>query len=329
MLSGAAVSGGGLSERQKLIRRIKSRLVGMGYFEAVNFSFCSPGDLELFGMPESAAVKISNPLNENYSVMRPLILPQMVKTVADNYKQYGSRDGKLFEFGRVFTEKPVKGVTEILEKESLALAVYGKRYSFFDLKGAIEALYGEFGLKASFEAASVPFFNPGISAKILLNGRETGFIGQLSYELADACELGSSNDTDVIAVVAELDADSLIGRGFETGKYKVPPEPKIRRDFSFTVPQSLSYADVIKVLSAAELDGGVSLAEVSCIEKYTGDKVDSGFYGLTIRIIFEPSVARYDPKKLSYNAVSQAALDFSIDSILKSLNLSGVNLRGL
>ena len=73
-----AVTSGGMNTKQKTELKIKRALCAQGAFEGVHYSFFSPSDLNLLGLPEDAperkAIRLINPINEDLSLMRTCLL---------------------------------------------------------------------------------------------------------------------------------------------------------------------------------------------------------------------------------------------------------------
>ena len=326
MLKDATVQCGGLSEKQKRTRKMKSRLMGLGFSEMITYSFCAPKDLERFGLDAEQAIALKNPLGDNYSVMRTLIAPSMLQCVANNYKLYGNPSGALFECGRVFLKN---GDDEFpAEPSHLCMALYGRNRDFFDLKGAVETLFDAFGVTLAFERCDKPFLNPGIAAKALLGGEEVGFIGQLRHELCETYEIGKAPSFNMTVLLAEFDLDAIFREAVSLRAYTPPAEPKTERDFSLIVPLKTVYGDVTAIIQkAGDMAGPVVIENVSFVEKYVGDKIPAGMYGMTVRVTFAPSSALYDSKKFRYSAPEAADLDRAAAGLVKMLADAGIALR--
>ncbi len=93
-------TGGGLTRRQQQRRGLRDVLAGAGLSEAWTTTFLAPDDLaraELTATP----VEVANPLDQAESILRPSLMPGLLKAVHHNAaRQLG--DVRLFEVGRVF-----------------------------------------------------------------------------------------------------------------------------------------------------------------------------------------------------------------------------------
>ncbi|HEV2113140.1 MAG TPA: phenylalanine--tRNA ligase subunit beta, partial [Terriglobales bacterium] len=128
--------------------RTKSTLLALGYDEAISMTFISAADAKRFASAE--AVPLENPLSEETAVMRDSLLPGMLDTLAHNLNR-GRSDVRLFEMGNVFELNGAK----TQEAKQLAMGATGnaveagphqaaRAYTFFDLKGTVEQLLGNF-----------------------------------------------------------------------------------------------------------------------------------------------------------------------------------------
>ena len=104
-LDSAAVTAGGLNTKQKAELKLKKALCAQGACEGIHYSFFSPSDLDLLGLPADAkerhAIRLINPINEDLSLMRTTLAPQMIHAMARNQKR-GRLEGRIFEMGNIF-----------------------------------------------------------------------------------------------------------------------------------------------------------------------------------------------------------------------------------
>ena len=104
----AKVTLGGLNLKQKTELKIKRALCAAGAYEGIHYSFFSPADLDEMEFPEDAlerkAIRIMNPINEDLSLMRTTLAPQMIHAMGRNQKR-GIFEGRIFEIGNAFIPK--------------------------------------------------------------------------------------------------------------------------------------------------------------------------------------------------------------------------------
>ncbi|MFF9352211.1 phenylalanine--tRNA ligase subunit beta [Streptomyces sp. NPDC014734] len=98
-------SGRGLTERQRLHRRVGRVLAGAGYVEALNYPFVGPAVFDQLGLDTDDArrrtVDLVNPLSDEEPSLRTSLLPGLLGALRRNDGR-GSHDLALFETGLVF-----------------------------------------------------------------------------------------------------------------------------------------------------------------------------------------------------------------------------------
>ncbi|WP_406505847.1 phenylalanine--tRNA ligase subunit beta [Streptomyces sp. NBC_01602] len=98
-------SGRGLTDRQRLHRRVGRALAGAGYVEALNYPFIGDDILDQLGFDADDArrrtVKLVNPLSDEEPALRTTLLPGLLGALRRNDGR-GSHDLALFETGLVF-----------------------------------------------------------------------------------------------------------------------------------------------------------------------------------------------------------------------------------
>ena len=111
---------GGLSTGQRERRAVGDVLVGAGYDEVYTLPLVSPADLARAGVRVDTLIEVENPLRAEESVLRPALLPGVLRAVAHN-GAHGNPNVSLFELGRVF-DLPEAGETLPVERLHLAIA---------------------------------------------------------------------------------------------------------------------------------------------------------------------------------------------------------------
>ncbi|MBR0087173.1 MAG: phenylalanine--tRNA ligase subunit beta, partial [Lachnospiraceae bacterium] len=229
----AEVTVGGRNLEQAEMLRLKRALNAQGAFEGIHYSFFSPADLDLLNLAEDAeerkAIRLINPINEDLSLMRTTLLPQMIRSAARNQKRK-TMAGRLFEIGSRFIPKSLPLTDYPEEKKTLAIGVFGPEEDFFTLKGLTDTAAETFGASFSYRKTEVPFLHPYRTAAIYFEGGQVGVMGQIRYELQDELDMRWP------VYVAEIDLEAL-SKNFGLRKnYKPLPKFDIeKRDFAFVV----------------------------------------------------------------------------------------------
>ena len=169
-LAAAAVTSGGMNTKQKTELKIKRALCAQGAFEGVHYSFFSPSDLNLLGLPEDAperkAIRLINPINEDLSLMRTTLAPQMIHAIARNQKN-GCLEGRVYEIGNKFIPKDLPLTEYPDERETICIGIWGKEENFFTLKGLVDTVAETLFIDFEYVEDKKTFLHPYRTAKIL------------------------------------------------------------------------------------------------------------------------------------------------------------------
>lgn len=314
-LERASVTGGGLSDAQRLEGKVKEVLRTQGFDEACTYSFYSPKEFDLFRLredaPERRAVHILNPISEDLSVLRTFLAPSMLQNAVRNIRR-GNEEGRQFEIANAYLPRslPVSGQPE--EKKRLALAIWGNKCDFFDLKGAAEALEEEFHFRLSCGRAEIPWLHPGVSARLMLGEKEVGCIGELDPAIALSLGL------DKKVYLGELDLEALYpGMSAEAKFVNLPGFPAVKRDLALVADEDVTCAQVEEELMRA--CKYVTKAEL--FDVYRGGQVPEGKKSMAFTLTFTPD-------EHSEKAFTPEALDGFVKKILGNLKFKlNVELR--
>ncbi|MFQ5717135.1 MAG: phenylalanine--tRNA ligase subunit beta [Nitrospinales bacterium] len=277
--------------RQTAIRKVKETLSHLGYSEVVNYSFMEE-DLArqfktAFGAPQAETIALSNPISADMAVMNASLLPGLLKTAARNISK-GQKTVKIFELGNVFFKNP--GEEGNREKTSFAGLVCGpcepdvwkpsgRRYDYYDLKGALETALAQFKLSLEYRRADRPFLSPDKSVDCLAAGEPVGFLGEVAPRLSRQLDLGSS------AFVFELDFDALTPLFSKQIRfYPIPKYPETYRDISIVVDKSAKAGDIASVIRET---GRPIISRVELYDHFEGQKLEAGKKSLTFALAFQ------------------------------------------
>jgi phenylalanyl-tRNA synthetase beta chain len=177
---------GRLSHAQKLRRRLEDALRDRGLDEIVGWSFTAPETLTKLRLGDADVLTLSNPLSEDHSAMRPLLLPGLLDAARRN-AAHGIGGVALFESAHVYApdgdlgapEGSPRGATPAAERHHLAGLITESSpgtwrsgagaADFYAAKGFVEALLGVTGLSLVVEPLSdVGFLHPGRAGRALV-----------------------------------------------------------------------------------------------------------------------------------------------------------------
>ena len=159
----AQVTLGGYNLEQKTQLKIKRALCSAGASEGVHYSFFSPASLDMIGLPSDAperkAIKIMNPINEDLSLMRTTLAPQMIQAMQRNQKK-GILLGRIFEVGNIFVPKSLPLNEYPDELETVCIGCFGTDEDFFTIKGLVDVIARTLNISFDYEACEKTFLHP-------------------------------------------------------------------------------------------------------------------------------------------------------------------------
>ena len=247
-------------ESQRSSFALRHRIAALGYQETINFSFVqAQWEQELHGNTEP--ITLLNPIASQMSVMRSSLIGSLLQVLKFNLDRRAPRV-RVFEIGRVYlrdaavatTDATVQGIHQPMrvaglafgDAEELNWSQKGQRTDFFDVKGDVEALLAP--LKASFEPTEHPALHPGRSARILLQGRAIGLIGELHPRWRQSWDLPQA------PVLFELELDAVLARPVPQAK-PVPRFQSVERDIAVVVKESVAHDALMAAIHAADTGG--------------------------------------------------------------------------
>jgi phenylalanyl-tRNA synthetase beta chain len=273
---------GRLTASQRLRRRVEDALRDRGLYEIVSWSFTSPEAIERLRLGAVPLLRLSNPLSEDQSVMRPLLLPGLLD-VARRNAAYDRAGASYFESAHVYRmagqldspEGSPRGAMPATERHHVAALVAG---DFFAAKGILEGLLGTLRVGFEVEPGERPFLHPGRCASVLVGDEQkVGWIGELHPLVAREWDLegGAAFEIDVDAL-AELVSTA-------PGYRPVSTFPAVIQDIAVVVDEDVPAIDVER---AVRIGGGDLLERLRLFDVYRGEQVGEGSKSLALRLEF-------------------------------------------
>jgi len=296
LLSGKEATQGKKTFKQKVEDVIKNTMTACGLSEIYTYSFTSPKVWDKINLPPDSelrkAVVITNPLGEDYSVMRTTTIPEMLEVISTNYNRR-IEEARLFELSTIYLPQSLP-ITELpVEKPILTIGMYGNT-DFYDLKGIVEELLSSLGI-TKFEFAQkndCPACHPGRTAEILINGKSAGLIGEISPEVAENFEAPERTYIGIVHV------EHLVNNAsFKASHKPLPKFPAVTRDIAMLVKDEVlvkQIEDIIKQRS------GKMLEKFKLFDVYKGKQVPEGMKSVAYSISF-----RADDRTLTDEEVSK------------------------
>jgi phenylalanyl-tRNA synthetase beta chain len=289
---------GRLTHGQRLRRRIEDLLRDRGLDECISYSFTSPPRLRSLRLDDEPVLAIDNPLSEDLSVMRPLLLPGLLDAARHN-AAHGRAGVALFESAHVYRptgplepapDGSPRGALPADEPHHLSVLMTeaapggwrtaARPADFYATKALLDALLGAAGIEWSAEPGTQPFLHPGRAAVVRAEGgRELGWLGELHPQVAREWDLEGP------AAAFDLDVDALVelteGRVEEYSD--VTSFPAVLQDIAVVVAEDVPAS---RVEEAVRAGGGELLGAVSVFDLYHGEQVGEGSKSLALRLEF-------------------------------------------
>jgi len=298
------------AEAQRPLATLRRTLALRDYQETINYSFVeAEWEHNLCG--NTAPVLLQNPIASQMSVMRSSLLGGLLQALRHNLARKHPRV-RLFEVGGCFASESGTYV----QHERVGVVCYGtalpeqwgeaaRNVDFFDAKGDVEALFAP--AEVNFEAAVHPASHPGRSAKIMLDGAEVGWLGELHPQWQQEYDLPQA------VMWFEIDLSALVERSIpEAGVFsRFPP---VRRDIAVLVDEGVA---VQTLLDAMRNEQAEWVTEVALFDVYRGKGVEQGKKSLAFRVLLQ------DTQK----TLNEGEIEQSMARLVESLRKSGAQLR--
>ena len=266
-----ATTMGGYSDAQKLENAAGAAARAMGYSEIITYSFVSPASFDAIRIPADSplrrTVKLVNPLGEDTSIMRTVILPSMLDILSRNFA-FKNKGVKLYEIGKIYLPKDGEKLPD--EPKRMIFGTYGEHENFFTLKGEIDAILDQLNVHPATYIADTknPSYHPGRCADIVIDGKKMGVIGQIHPLVAETYGIGDH------VYVAELDFTGLQAvLAPERVFHSLPKFPTVSRDLALVCEESMTVGMLEACIKKA---GGKLLRSVQLFDIYRGPGIAPG-----------------------------------------------------
>jgi phenylalanyl-tRNA synthetase beta chain len=276
-------------EARRSVHALRERMAASDYVEVIKFSFVEPAwEADFCG--ETNPVRLLNPIASHLSVMRSSLIGSLVEVVRENHSRKVPRI-RIFEIGRVFRRAAAAAggplaVEGVQQPVRIGAAAFGPAFDalwdevpravdFFDVKADLEALCAP--LVPRFESAPHPAFHPGRSARVLIDGREAGWIGELHPNWLRKYELPQP------PILFELDAQCL--QAVALPAPAVPSRfPPVVRDIALVFDAGTPVQAVLDAIETAKPD---IVRSVRLFSLYRGESLPQGTKSLAFRVVMQ------------------------------------------
>jgi phenylalanyl-tRNA synthetase beta chain len=289
LLSGKSTTLGGLNHRQKQKELVSSVMRSSGYFEACTYSFLSPKTFDQLCLPAGHALRnaivISNPLGEDYSVMRTTMLSSMLEIARTNLSR-GAAKFDIYEIAKVYIPDP-QGPAVLPDERDILTAVsfcdtdaFAQAETLLRLKGVLcEALRVSGVRNISFAPCTDnPSFHPGRTMNVYADDRMIGVVGSIHPSVA------ANTETDARVTILMLDmACAYEADGQKKTFRPLPRFPAVTRDLALVVDRSLPVAVLEKIIR--DNTGGI-LESCRLFDVYTGKQISETKKSVAYKLVF-------------------------------------------
>lgn len=279
---------------RSLRRQVVRTMTALGFHEAINYSFVSPQHFDMLGLAAEdqlrTTVTLLNPLAEDQSVMRTLLLPGLLENLRRNLNHQVS-DVRLFEIGKVY--HPQEGQELPNEEWRLAGVLCGRRRAgssllydgndavdIYDVRGAVDQLLTSLRLEEmcayNVGNAGISYAVPTASAVVVAGATPCGYFGQVGKEALKA--FGIKQEVFFI----DLSIDAMAGLSPTPKRFvEMPRFPSVQWDVAVVIPENIAVGDMLAAINEC----GEKLVErADVFDVFRGKNVDAGHksVGLTI-----------------------------------------------
>ena len=285
-----------------------------GFSQGMTYSFESPKVFDKLLIPEESdlrkAIKISNPLGEDFSIMRTSSLNGMLTSLSTNYNRR-NKNVRLYELGNIYLPKqlPLEELPD--ERMQFTLGMYGDG-DFFSMKGVVEEFLYKVGMRMKPEYdpnAGKPFLHPGRQANVSYDGTVIGYLGEVHPTVA-----ANYNIKDRV-YIAVIDMPEIVSRATFDRKYEgIAKFPAATRDISMIVPKEILAGDIEKIF---EEKGGKNLESYELFDIYEGAQIKMGYKSIAYSLTF----------RAKDRNLEEADITGAMNKILKALEAKGIELR--
>ena len=293
-----------------LRRDIGQNLTSQGFYEAINYSFVAPAHLDKVALPPEdprrQTVRLRNPLSEEQSVLRTVLLPGLLENLERN-SNFQNADLRLYETGKVFYPRQEGEQPE--ERMQLCAVMCGQRYphaqplyfagqktDFADIKGAaIQLLYRlGFPLKSgsqngiSFEAEGQvqPYAQPDACLSVRVGERRIGSLGAVSDSVLKAFGLRQT------VYFLELDLEELLRTERKVKRFTALARyPSTNRDISLIVPEQCAAGELLDAVLAQKQK---YVEAANLFDVYRGKPLGAGEKSVSLSITYRSAAGTLD-----------------------------------
>jgi phenylalanyl-tRNA synthetase beta chain len=282
--------------KQKIEDITRIVMENCGISEAMTYSFESPKVFDKIKLDENdklrKAVTIANPLGEDFSIMRTTTINGMLTALSTNYNRRNEQ-ASLYELSYIYLPNDMEYKELPDERMQLAIGMYGD-VDFYHVKGVVETLLERLGIYEGYEYdpnSSINYLHPGRQAKITINTKELGIIGEVHPDVADNYSI------DARAYVAVIDMPTLVKKADLERSYKpLAKYPAVNRDLALLAKDDILVGQIEAIIKQR---GGKILEGIKLFDVYTGSQIEDGYKSIAFNLTFRAADRTLKEKEIS------------------------------
>ncbi|GMQ62640.1 phenylalanine--tRNA ligase subunit beta [Vallitalea maricola] len=284
------------SYKQKIEDITRVVMENCGLSEAMTYSFESPKVFDKIRLDKDDSLRktvtISNPLGEDFSIMRTTTVNGMLTALSTNYNRR-NESASLYELSYIYLPKDeeIKELPD--ERMQLTIGMYGD-IDFYNVKGVVETLLNRLGIYEGYEYdpnVSINYLHPGRQAKITINNKELGIIGEVHPEVAD------NYNIDTRAYLAVIDMPVLVKKSnLERAYEPLAKYPAVNRDLGLLAKNEVLVGQIEAIIRQR---GGKILKDIKLFDVYTGSQIEEGYKSLAFALTFRANDHTLKEKEIS------------------------------
>jgi phenylalanyl-tRNA synthetase beta chain len=272
-------------------RAVQDVLVGMGFYETLNWPFGDPASLDLLEIPADdprrRLMMLRNPVGVRFSAMQTTLLPNLFRNTLRNLNR-GEKNIALFESTKCYYRREQKLAHEETHLAGLILGEFeaahwsrpARSADIYDCKGVVEEVLAAASLiRAEYPASSEPFLMKGAGADVILNGVKIGCLGRIDPRIA------ANFDLEAPVYVFELTLETILQhRGERIRSFdELDKYPPVLRDVSFVIDRRHSLAEILSEMRATAQG---TLRTIVLFDEYRGKGIPEGMRSLSFHLTY-------------------------------------------
>ncbi|HHX61300.1 MAG TPA: phenylalanine--tRNA ligase subunit beta [Epulopiscium sp.] len=273
----------GVKNREQQITDVIRHVMSVhGIHGAMTYTFESPKVFNKLNIAKDSplrdALTITNPLGEDFSVMRTSTLNGILSSISTNYNRR-NESAALYEVGKVFIKQDGENLPKELKK--LTIAMYGSEVDFYTLKGAVESLVDKLRCGDQVDYSrndNATWMHPGRRADMIVGKNIIGTFGEIHPAVTKNYNIKAN------VYFAEIDMEGLLAIAKLEGDFiPLPKFPSTSRDIAMLVKEEVLAGDIAKIIKQRS---GKILESYKLFDVYKGKQVEDGYKSIAYNISF-------------------------------------------